>query len=374
MSKTTLLASLESELENLKTQNLFRQLKATSPNFIDFYSNDYLGIAKQSLSSLLSPEEMKFISIGSTGSRLISGNSLLHEEVETFIAQFHDFERALLFPSGFQANLCLFSTLGKRNVHFLVDEHIHASIKEGIRNSFASKSTFHHNDWNHLEHRLKHVKGEPVVVVESLYSIHGDEPDWNALASLLHTYNASLIIDEAHSIGVFGQHGEGLAPSFLKEYLLATIVTYGKAFGFQGAAILTYNPLYHYLINKGRPFIYTTAPSPLFLHILKKIYFLIQSAHSLRSRLHQLFASFNEQITPLASYGKYQIRFLPIGNRTHLLQLHQQLLKLRIHTGLIRKPTVPSTQEGLRISLHVFNPPDDIAILTHAIKRFLETY
>ena len=189
------------KLQQRKEAGLYRELRDYS-ELIDFSSNDYLGLAKETESS----QEKS----GATGSRLISGNFKEIEELEDFIADYHGFPAALIFNSGYTANLGLLSTIPQRGDTILYDELVHASIRDGIRLSNANSFSFSHNDTEGLKKRLEKAEGNVFVVVESVYSMDGDSPDLNSVAELCETYNANLLVDEAHALGVVGEKGEGV--------------------------------------------------------------------------------------------------------------------------------------------------------------------
>ena len=246
----------------------------TANHLIDFSSNDYLGFA---LSETIFDGTHKYLQDnnikinGATGSRLLSGNHILFDKTEQFIAQFHQSESALLFNSGYDANIGFFSSVPQRNDVILFDELSHASIRDGIKNSNAKSFKFNHNDLEDLEIQiLKNKKSITYVVTESDFSMDGDSPNLEELARLCQKHNCYLIVDEAHALGVFGEQGEGLVQSLNIHHLVfARIVTFGKSLGCHGAAILGSNNLKEYLINFARSFIYTTALSP---HAVATIY------------------------------------------------------------------------------------------------------
>jgi len=231
---------------------------------IDFASNDYLGFAKNNkLKEIILKNFDTFVFQGSTGSRLISGNKKWIEKIEFTIAQYHHTENAVIYPSAYQANVGLFSCIADRKDVFLIDEHIHASVYDGIRQGFAHHFKFKHNDFEHLKTLIdRHYQGfETIyVVIEGLYSMEGDIPDVNNLLRVIDNPKVFLIVDETHSFGILGQDKLGLFNSKeLATKCVARIIGYGKALGFSGAAIVGSNVLKQYLINFSRSFIYSTA-------------------------------------------------------------------------------------------------------------------
>jgi len=198
---------LNKKLNERKQQNAFRTLRITKDK-TDFCSNDYLGIVKNNLLQL-STDNCQ-LRTGSTGSRLLSGNYKLIEETEKEIAIFHQSQTALIFNSGYDANVGLLSSIPQRGDTILYDFLSHASIRDGIRLSFAESFSFAHNDVNDLEKKLNHAKGNIFVVTESVFSMDGDVCPLQQLVQVCKKYNAHLVIDEAHATGVVGERGEGL--------------------------------------------------------------------------------------------------------------------------------------------------------------------
>ena len=251
---------LEKKLNERLNKNALRELKLPG-NTIDFCSNDYLGIVHNNLLKDKIPEELK---TGSTGSRLLAGNYTLIEKVENQIAIFHKAEAALIFNSGYDANIGVLSCIPQKGDTILYDQFCHASIRDGIRLSFAQSFSFAHNDMNEFEKKLKAIPaniGRKIfVVTESVFSMDGDFCCLNDIIVLCKKFNAHLIIDEAHATGVIGEKGEGLVQKEnMQDEIFCRIYTYGKACGVHGAAVVGSKKLKNYLINFARSFIYTTA-------------------------------------------------------------------------------------------------------------------
>jgi 8-amino-7-oxononanoate synthase len=257
---------LQRKLLERKQQDAFRQLKLND-GMVDFCSNDYLGLAKQ-----LSTEHDHW-AMGSTGSRLLAGNYELIENVEEKIAQFHQSETALIFNSGYDANVGLLSSVPQRGDIVIYDSLAHASIRDGIRLSFAQSFSFAHNDMDDLARRLQSASGNIFVVTESVFSMDGDMCPLIRLVELCEKYSAHLIIDEAHATGVVGYNGEGLVQELqVQDRIFARVHTFGKACGCHGAAVLGSQQLRDFLINFARSFIYTTALSPHAVAVIEKSY------------------------------------------------------------------------------------------------------
>jgi 8-amino-7-oxononanoate synthase len=205
---------------------------------IDFTSNDYLGLAREPLlKERIALAVSKINENGSTGSRLLTGNRRYHTQAEEFFAAYFKVPEALSFPSGYMANLALFSALPQRGEVVVYDEHIHACIKDGIRLSFAEKKAFRHNDLDDLERLLQRFEGTTCyVAVESIYSMQGDSAPLAEIAERCNRYGAWLIVDEAHSTGVMGDAGKGACEEAgITEQCLAIVYTFGKGMGLHGA-------------------------------------------------------------------------------------------------------------------------------------------
>ncbi|HSZ87093.1 MAG TPA: aminotransferase class I/II-fold pyridoxal phosphate-dependent enzyme, partial [Puia sp.] len=259
---------LNKKLAERKDLNAYRQLQLPK-NKIDFFSNDYLGISKAKLLSAVDGQ----LSTGSTGSRLLSGNYPLIEETEKMIATFHDAESGLIFNSGYDANVGLVSCIAQRGDTILYDHLSHASIRDGMRLSFAQSFSFVHNDTEDLEKKLKAAQGNIFVVTESVFSMDGDIAPLKIISELCEKYNANLIVDEAHATGVVGEKGEGLVQQLnLQEKCFARMHTFGKALGCHGAVILGSETLKNYLINFSRAFIYTTSLPEISVEAIKNSY------------------------------------------------------------------------------------------------------
>lgn len=213
------------------------------------------------------------------GSRLLSGNTAFAEELEKYIAQYHHAEAALLFNSGYNANLGLFSALGRKGDTILYDELIHASVHDGMRLSKAECKPFAHNNTVQLKQLLKETTAPVFVAVKSVYSMDGDFAPLKEIGALCKKYNASLIVDEAHATGIFGEKGKGLVTELgLENEVFARLITYGKAMGCHGAAVVGSTLLKNYLTNFARSFIYTTAAPLTNLYAIKSAYDLLQQS------------------------------------------------------------------------------------------------
>lgn len=337
------------KLNKRREEGTFRSL--SSFKGIDFYSNDYLGLSKV-LTQFQGSEH------GSTGSRLISGNSEEAIACEDYLAHFFEVEAALVFNSGFDANIGLFSSVPQKGDIVIYDEMIHASVRDGIRMSFADAYSFDHNDLQNLEKRLKNADGKTIyVAVESLYSMDGDRAPLSEISELTKKYNAHLIVDEAHACGVFGKDGRGLVDELgCQNNVFARVVTFGKAYGSHGACVLGSTVLKEYLVNFARSFIYTTAMDPATYDRIKSI---IGQPH-LRQAREALFANiefFRKQIGSIQIISDKQspIQMLRIGDIHETMRIAKVLQSEGFAVKPIFSPTVKKGSEGIRICLHSFN-------------------
>ncbi len=366
---------LQQALQKRISEGSFRKLSIRK-NLIDFCSNDYLGLSRSaSLRPFLQPNTPPLSQRnGSTGSRLISGNSEEAENLETFLADFHQAEAALLFNSGYDANLGLFSSLPGRNDTVIYDESIHASVKDGIRLSPAQKVAFRHNDTVHLEEKLKSAKGNVFVAIEAVYSMDGDQAPMREIADMCQKYTAHLIVDEAHSNGIFGIDGKGLTiEAGIKEKTFAVVYTFGKALGCHGAAVCGSQLLKDFLINFARSFIYTTAMP---LHSIQNIYsaytylpFAIKEREKLFHNIGIFKKSIFNQI-PIQNTSQTPIQFVSCHGNQEALKLSKKLQEAGFDVRPILSPTVPLGKERIRICLHAFNEEEQIQSMIEEIIKF----
>jgi 8-amino-7-oxononanoate synthase len=363
---------VDSKLKNKITQRIeegtLRSLSLFT-DFTDFYSNDYLGLSQVKL-------ESKVGAIGSTGSRLISGNSIEAIETEKYLADFFKTESALVFNSGYDANLGFFSTVPQRGDVVLYDEYVHASIRDGIRLSFAESFAFKHNEVSDLKKKLDKQKGTIYVVVESLYSMDGDLVPLQEVAQVCSGDNVYLIVDEAHACGVFGNEGRGLVNQFnLEDKVFARVVTFGKAYGLHGACVLGSSELIAYLYNFARSFIYTTAlPPEAYLRIQKQIE--ISRSVDLRNKLRQNISALRK-VNPsfwLSSASDSPIQMLRLEDLNKLKLLAVFLQENKIAVKPIYHPTVPKGKEGIRVCVHSFNTTEEITYFNLIVSQFFQKY
>lgn len=363
--------SLQIKLDQRKQINALRTLPSSN-NLVDFASNDYLGFSHSEeifhkTHQLLLDKNIKIN--GATGSRLLSGNHILYTETESFISNFHQSESALLFNSGYDANLGFFSCVPQRNDVILYDTLCHASIRDGIQLSNAKSYKFEHNDLEDLEHWIQKFKSEEneiYIVTESIFSMDGDCPNLEEMTQLSQKYKCHLVVDEAHALGVFGDKGEGLIQSLdLHNQVFARIMTFGKGLGCHGAAILGSQELKDYLVNFARSFVYTTGLPPHSIATILVAYQSLTTKKQNRDSLRENIIHFNQEknllgLKPLFVRSKSSIQSAIIPGNEKVKFIAKQLQVNGFDVKAILSPTVPEGQERLRICLHSYNSKEEV--------------
>ena len=371
------------KLEKRDSNNALRKLGLCS-NLIDFASNDYLGFAASKtifdeVHELLVSRNLQ--QNGATGSRLLTGNHDLYAETENQIANFHHAETALLFNSGYDANVGFFSAIPQKGDCILYDELIHASIRDGIQLSNATTYKFKHNDDEDLERLILKAKLNPeatvYVVTESVFSMDGDTPPIVELASLCQKHDAYFIVDEAHALGVFGNQGEGLVQMLdLQQLIFARIITFGKGLGCHGAVILGSSKLKSYLVNFARSLIYTTGLSPHAIATIQIAYQHLEHNKDAREKLRFNINIFNQKkqllgLKPLFVRSKSAIQCAVVPGNENVKSIAKQLQDQGFNVKAILSPTVPEGQERLRICLHSYNSEEEISTLLNQLSKLL---
>ena len=324
----------------------------------DFASNDYLGLARSPLLADAAHAALeRGVPIGSSGSRLLRGNDPEHEALEAEAAAFFDCERALWFSSGFAANEALFSTLPQRGDLVVHDELIHASAHEGMRIGRAECVAVAHNCADACEAAIRRWRagggtGKVWIAAESLYSMDGDTAPLGDLAAIADRYDGILLIDEAHATGVFGPDGRGLAAHLDGRGNVITLRTCGKALGCEGALVCGPAAAIDFLVNRGRGFIFSTAPSPLIAAINRAALNLLTAAPHLRDGLWERIRLAERVFAPLgATVTGSQILPLIVGDDARTMQLAAQVQAAGFDVRGIRPPTVPVGTSRLRITI-----------------------
>ena len=359
---------LQKQLNARKENNSFRTLKLADGLF-DFCSNDYLGLSSINKASLSG------FKAGSTGSRLLNGNYPLIEKLELELAQFHHSEVALVFNSGYAANVGLFSALPQKGDTVIYDELIHASIKDGVRLSFAKSYAFKHNDIEDLKRKISLSTGEVFVAVEAVYSMDGDSAPLNQLVQVCEELKCVLIVDEAHSVGVHGEKGEGLVVALdLEKRIPRRFATFSKAIGCHGAAVLSNNFIKDYLINFSRSFIYSTSLPPKSVASIRAAYDLLVQNNEL-DLLKSTIVNFNKllQNYPGLKFidSDSAIHCLVLGSNERAKSCSLFLLSHGFDVRPILSPTVAKGKERIRICLHSFNTTESIGVLLKSLNDFV---
>jgi len=356
------------ELQSVKDAGLYRQLHLVGGDqgptlmldgreVINFSSNNYLGIANHPALAAAAKAAIDRYGCGSGASRLISGNMTLHEELETKIAQFKNTEAALVFNSGFQANVGILSTLAGDGDVILSDSLNHASIIDGCRLSKAKTLVYTHCDLNELEACLKQAASarRRLIVTETIFSMDGDEAPLVGIVELAEKYDAMVMVDEAHGTGVFGANGAGVVAKLgLAPRVLIQMGTLGKALGGFGAYVAGDRALCDLLINRCRSFIFTTSLPPAVMAMALAAIDLVQNEPHRRDALRQNCQKLKEGLSLLGfELGRSNSPILPliVGDAARCMALSAVLLGRGVFAQGIRPPTVPAGTSRLRITV-----------------------
>ncbi|HXB09864.1 MAG TPA: 8-amino-7-oxononanoate synthase, partial [Puia sp.] len=347
----------------------FRELRLPQGK-VDLCSNDYLGVVRN---GLLERGGEGVLAHGSGGSRLLAGNYALIEEVERQLAAFHAAPAGLVYNSGYDANLGLLSCVPQRGDMVLYDALSHASIRDGMRLSFAQAYSFAHNDCEDLEKRLaaRSAAGDCFVVTESVFSMDGDMAPLKEMAALCRRFGAQLIVDEAHATGIVGESGEGLVQVLgLAEDCFARVHTFGKAVGCHGAVVLGSGTLRDYLINFSRSFIYTTALPPAGAGAIAAAYTLLPGLNAERAQLRQLIDQWRTADIGYARVdSRTAIQVVIVPGNDAVRAVAERLQAAGLDVRPILYPTVPKGSERLRIVLHSFNTAEEVALLAGLLQK-----
>ncbi|MDE2437018.1 MAG: 8-amino-7-oxononanoate synthase [Sphingomonadales bacterium] len=371
-------AAQHADLADLSRASRRRMLAAQAG--LDFSSNDYLGLSRSPLLADAVRDALdRGVPAGSGGSRLLRGNHSEHEALEAEAAAFFGCERALFFSSGFAANEVLFSTLPQRGDLVVHDELVHASVHEGLRIGRAERIAVAHNcadafDGAIEQWRKRGGTGKVWLAVESLYSMDGDMAPLDGLMAVADRHDAVLLVDEAHATGVFGAEGRGLAAHLEGRGNVVTLRTCGKALGAEGALVCGPAVVADFLINRGRGFIFSTAPSPLMAAVVRASLRLTSSAPDLRDALWQRVALAAKVFAPLgATVTGTQILPLVIGDDARTMALAGQVQAAGFDVRGIRPPTVPVGTSRLRITITNNVSADQIVALADLLGELTET-
>lgn len=359
---------LNKRMDERKRENAFRTLRLYRGK-TDFCSNDYLGLVRNHLLAAAAGEPG--LRTGSTGSRLLSGNYPLISDTEEAIAVFHETEAALIFNSGYDANVGILSSVPRKGDTVIYDFLSHASIRDGVRLSFAHSYSFVHNDLMDLEKKLGRATGNIFVVTESVFSMDGDTCPLPEILGLCNRYNAHLILDEAHATGIIGEKGEGLAQHLrLQDHIFCRVHTFGKACGCHGAVAVGSARLKEYLVNFARSLVYSTALPEHAVAAIRQSYRVFPQMVAERKHLQQLiqlFAKADIAFEKLSSATPIQAAVIP-GNDT-IKKVAAGLQEQGYDVRPVLYPTVPAGKERLRIVLHAFNTVAELEGLVNELKK-----
>jgi 8-amino-7-oxononanoate synthase len=367
----------ESDLRELADRGRLRSLRVRSG--IDFTSNDYLGLAESTeLRQAAADALARGVPVGSGGSRLLRGNHPEHEALEAEAAAYFGAETALYFGGGYVANFAIFSTLPQSGDLVVHDELIHASVHEGLRRGRADFVRVPHNDVDAFDAaivrwRQAGGKGRPWLSVESLYSMDGDSPNLEELLAVADRHEAMLVIDEAHATGVLGPQGRGLAAAFEGRDNVITLHTCGKALGTVGGFILAPRIIRDFLVNRSRPFIFATAPSPLTAAITRTALELSRSKPERRERLAALVRFAGDELRRRCHIEPSGSHIIPviIGSDRAAVTLASALQGRGYDIRAIRPPTVPEGTARLRLALTLNVDEATVAGLFEALSEQL---
>jgi 8-amino-7-oxononanoate synthase len=345
---------------------------------IDFSSNDYLGLAgaprmQQAVAEALE----RGVPVGAGGSRLLRGNHPEHEVLEQEAAAFFHAQSALYFSTGFAANAALFASMPQRGDLIVHDQLIHASVHEGMRLGRADTVAAIHNDPDSFADAIRHWrsqgnKGRIWIAAETLYSMDGDTAPLDALAALADANDAYLVIDEAHATGVFGPDGRGLGAHLLGRDNVIALYTCGKALGAEGALLCGPAVIREFLVNYGRGFIFSTAPSPLMASAVREALRILVDEPERREALASLVADARGRFARFTNLAdSSQIIPLILGDDARAMAAASAVQAAGYDVRGIRPPTVPAGTARLRISVTLNVSHDDIAGLAYAIEEAL---
>lgn len=372
-------AEYQRQLEALAGRGRLRRL--ISRQGLDFASNDYLGLSRDPwIAQAVADAVGRGVSLGSGGSRLLRGNAPEHEALEHKAARFFGSESALYFSSGFAANTALFSTLPQRGDLILADELIHASAHDGLRLARAEHRFTRHNDVDAIETairqwRIAGGKGRAWIAFETLYSMDGDVAPVADLARLAAREDAWLLFDEAHATGIYGPQGKGLAATVEGQDNVVSLHTCGKGLGAEGALVCASKTVIDYLVNRARPFIFSTAPSPLMAVAVSAALDRVAQADDLRARLMALRDHADQTICTHLGLPASKSQIIPVilGEDKRTMRIAQALQAAGFDIRGIRPPTVPRGTSRLRLSLTLNVDERDISALGIAMAEAMET-
>lgn len=370
-------ADLERGLARLEAEGRLRSL--VPRDGWDFSSNDYLGLAETpQLRAAVAEALARGVPVGAGASRLLRGNHPEHEALEADAARHFGAEAALYFSSGFMANYAIFSTLPQRGDLVVHDELIHASVHDGLRNGRAAHVGVRHNDASAIADAIRSWRsnggtGRPWIAVESVYSMDGDCAPLDQLAAIARACDAVLVIDEAHATGVLGPQGRGLGAHLESATNVISLHTCGKALGASGALVCSTRVVRDFLVNRGRAFVFSTAPSPLAAAIVRAALALCRDEPQRRSRHAELVAHAARELGQCGPAVRCGTHIIPVivGADRRAVALAARLRAEGFDVRAIRPPTVPEGSARLRIAITLNVDETVISGLARALVRAL---
>ena len=367
----------EQALEALNRRGRLRRLEGRAG--VDFTSNDYLGFAESdALREAALAALERGVPAGAGGSRLLRGNHPEHEPLEAEAAAFFGAPSAMFFGSGFAANAAIISTLPQRGDLVIYDALVHASTREGLGLTKAQTQEIPHHDVQAIEdalrdYRATHATGRAFIAIESLYSMDGDLAPLADIVALAARHDAMLLVDEAHATGIAGPQGRGFSAQFEGAANIVALHTCGKALGASGALITMAEPLRRFMINRCKPFLYATAPSPLVAAIVRAALHLSAGADDRRAALQQRIARLGAQLDRLGlPRTGTQIQPIVLGADRRATALADKIAADGFDVRAIRPPTVPEGSARLRITLGAHLSMADIDGLGASLARHMQ--
>ena len=362
------------QIGELRKQGLERTLQTAQG--LDFSSNDFLSLSHHSLIRQKLIKALKEgMPLNAGASRLIRGHTKWHEQTEFLFQKWVKRSSVLFFSSGYLANMAIISTLGKDSVIFS-DELNHASLIDGCRMLNKKKYIYSHKNLDVLENFLKKEKKEKkkIIITESLFSMDGNVAPLKELSALALKYGALLIVDEAHSTGLYGHQGAGLCTLLKQKEHIISVHPCGKAMGASGAFIAGSKILKSVLVNCCRPFIYSTAPHPLLLFHIQCVIRLLQKNSQRRKVLQKKAKYFRDKLKTFTNIGESESAIVPLilGNNTTVLKLAKFLQNKGYDIKAIRYPTVAKGQERLRICIHYNHTKKQLDDLIKNLRTYIK--
>jgi 8-amino-7-oxononanoate synthase len=390
-----LLDEIDSSLKDLKKRSLFRkrvvvserkknQIKINGRWLINFASNDYLGLSQNSSIKKAIINGINKYGNGGSSSHLVSGHTEAHQNIEKITKNNIGFASSILFSSGYLANLGIITTIAEKDSFIYADKLNHASLNDACILSRGKFIRFPHNDIVALENHLKNneTKKKKFIITDGVFSMDGDIANIPELVKLAKKYDAYLYIDDAHGYGILGKSGQGILEHYEKKDSIKKIakdriiytLTLSKAVGVSGALVCANKKIVDLVINKSRPYIYTTAEQPALMYGIKRSFEIIKKNHSLRSKINDRIYLFRRLINHknLLVDSITPIQPLVIGDDKKAVKISNLLIELGFFVPAIRPPTVPTESARLRVSISALHSKGDIKKLSQAINKIIE--